>query len=309
MAAYFGIDDPDVGLKLHAFVGGTPGYRDLLGNASPQTVDELDHLLLTTVLNPSHALFSEAGYLLREDPRVVDRSLYHSIVASIAAGAGTPARIATAIGRPERSLGHALDVLLTAGFVVRDEDVLLQRRAVLSLADPIVRFHEVVIAPRLAAFEDRDAANAWQHAAQSVNSQILGPHFEFIAREWVRRFASPATLGGTVDVVGRTVVNDSHERSRIELDVVALAPGQRPQGKQVTVLAIGEAKFSRSPRGMRDLARLDRAKALLMSRGIVAGPARLLLFGRSGFDADLESAATARGDVELVDLARLWVGA
>lgn len=62
-----------------------------------------------TVFNPSHALFGEAACLLREDPRIQDRALYLSVLGAVAAGATTPAKIAAAIGRDQRSL-HALGV-------------------------------------------------------------------------------------------------------------------------------------------------------------------------------------------------------
>lgn len=309
MSTYFGITDPQIAFRLHAFVGGTPGYRDLLADASPQNVPELDELVSRTLLNPSHALFGEAGYLLREDPRVTDRALYHSILTAIAGGAGTPAKIAGVVGRPERSLAHSLDVLLTAGFITRDDDVLLQRRPALRVADPIVRFHELVTAPRLAAFEDRLTTSGWADAQTSVDSRILGPHFETLAREWVRRFAAATTTGGAVGEVGSTVVNDRAGRSQVDIDVVALATGQRRQAGNATVRVLGEAKASSTQRGIEDLTRLDRARALLVSRGVDAGSARLLIFGRSGFDADLAAAARGRTDVELIDMDRLWAGA
>jgi hypothetical protein len=307
-AAYYRIQDPEVGFRLHAVVGGTPGYRDLLAEASPANTGELETLLTATLLNPSHALFGEADHLLREDPRVTDRAIYHSVLAAIASGATTPSKVAAAIGRPERSVFHPLEVLTTAGFVVRDDDVLLQRRPALRLADPIVRFHQLVVAPRLASFEERAVAEAWRDAQATVRSRIHGPHFEDLARAWVRRFASTATVGEPVGEVGTTIVNDRVGRATLELDVVALARGQRRQAKDARLVVLGEAKASASPRGTGDLRRLERARELLVGRGVDAARARLLLFARSGFDRDLEAAARSRSDVELVDLERLWTG-
>lgn len=308
MSSYYGIADPHIAFLLHAYVGGTPGYRDLLADASPQNAGALDDLVGRTLLNPSHAMFGEAGYLLREDPRVTDRALYHSLLTAVAGGAGTPSKVASAVGRPERSLAHSLDVLLTAGFLTRDDDVLLQRRPTLRLADPVIRFHELVTAPRLASFEDRRTAPAWADAQASVASRIVGPHFETLAREWVRRFAATASTGGPIGEVGSTVVNDSAGRSQLEIDVVALAAGQRRQSPGAIIRVLGEAKASSRTRGIGDLSRLDRARALLVSRGVDASGARLLLFGRSGFDADLTAAAGTRRDVDLVDLERMWWG-
>ena len=105
---FWGIEDLDVAFRLHAIMGGTPGYRDLTDGA-PQSLHELDGWLAATVLNPAHALFGEADYLLREDPRITDRALYHSVLGAVAAGSTTPAAIGAALGRDARSLPHPLD--------------------------------------------------------------------------------------------------------------------------------------------------------------------------------------------------------
>ncbi|MDN5851395.1 MAG: ATP-binding protein [Actinomycetia bacterium] len=307
-AAFYGIADPEVAFHLYSIVGGIPGYRDLLGDPSPQTDGDLEQLLLDTVCNPSHALFGEAAYLLREDPRVTDRALYYSVLAAIAGGATTPSKIGTVLGRDARSLAHPIDVLTTAGFVVKDDDVLLQRRPTLRVADPIVRFHELVIAPRKAAFEDRRAEAAWQNALPTIRSQIFGPAFEVLAREWTRHSASEETTGGAIGEVGSTVVNDSIGRAQHQVDVVALAEGQRRQSPRARIRVLGEAKDSDRPRRLDDLQRLDDIRRLLVTRGVDATDARLLLFGRSGFDRDLGRAAAARDDVELVDLERIRHG-
>jgi len=307
-AGYYRVDDPRVAFRIYAIFGGIPGYRDLLADASPQTDAELDDLLLDTVCNPSHALFGEPAYLLREDPRVTDRALYHSVLAAIAAGATTPAKVAAALGRDQRSLAHPLDVLTTAGFVRKDDDVLLQRRPTLRITDPVVRLHELVVVPRLAAFEDRRARPAWEDAQSTMRTQLYGPAFEALAREWTARHAAAETLGGPVGEVGTTLVNDRAGRAQHEIDVVALAAGHRRQDRHPMVRVLGEAKDADRPRARADLGRLEHVRGLLVGRGVDAAEAKLLLFGRSGFDPGLTATAAARHDVQLVDLDRLWHG-
>jgi hypothetical protein len=279
-----------------------------LGDASPQTDAELDELVLATLLNPSHAMFGEAGYLLREDPRITDRALYHSVLAAVADGASTPGAVAARLGRDARSLAHPLGVLTAAGFVRKDEDMLLARRPVLRVADPIIRFERVVVAPRLAAFEDRRARPVWDGAQESVRALVYGPAFESVAREWTRSYAAAETLGGPVGEVGGAVVNDGAGRARHEADVVALAAGSRRGRRDAAVLALGEAKDSDRPRTVADVGRLERIRALLTARGVGAVEAKLLVFGRSGFDAELVALAAGRSDVELVDIDRIRSG-
>jgi hypothetical protein len=305
---FYGVAAPDVAFRLYAILGGVPGYRDLLANASPQTDDELDELVLATACNPSHALFTEPAYLLREDPRVSDRALYYSTLEAIAGGATTPTKIAARLGRSTGSMAHPLEVLTAAGFVRRDDDVLLQRRPTLRVADPIVRFHDLVVGPRMAAFEDRRARPAWEDAQSSLRSKLYGPAFEALSREWTGRYADADTLGGRAGEIGTTVVNDSAGRAQHEVDIVALAAGQRRQSRHPTVLALGEAKHSDRQRTIADLTRLERVRSLLVARGVDATSSKLLLFSRSGFDVDVTGTARKRGDVELVDLERIRHG-
>jgi uncharacterized protein len=304
-ARFWGIRDPELAFRVDAIFGGTPGYLDLVGEA-PAALGSFPEWLAGTVLNPSHALFGEAGYLLREDPRVTDRAVYQSVLAAVAAGVTTPRRIAERVGRDERSLPHPLEVLLSAGFLRRDDDVLLQRRPVLSVADPIVRFALLVVAPRLATFEERRAGEGWAAAAETFSSLILGPHFEHLARQWTARHAPPSTWDAEIGEVGGTVVNDPAGRARHEVDVVGLAVGERRQAKHPRVVVLGEAKSASQPRRIADVERLDRIRALLVARGVRADGARLALFGRSGFDAELRRLARRRADVVLVDLATLY---
>lgn len=303
---YWNIADPKVAILVHAVLGGSPGYRDLLDGAAPATDREFGDWLAGGILNPSHALFREAEYLLAEDPSLVDRSLYRSILGAIASGESTRRGVGRVLGRPDTALDHPLDQLERTHFILRDRDSLRQARPLLRVADPLLRFHFAVLRLDLARFEARDTTDAWNDALPRFRSQVLGPHFEAICRTWTERHASAETLGGRPKRVGFTIVNDAKERAQYEIDVVAEAAGDRVLGKP-RLLAIGEAKSSESPRSLADLARLDRLRGLLADRANV-GRTKLLLFGRGGFDADLGREAARRQDVQLVDLERLYEG-
>jgi hypothetical protein len=306
--AFWGTKSIELAFVLHAILGGTAGYRDLLGGP-PSSIKALPRWLASGVLSPSHALFREAEYILTEDPRVTDRGLYHAILDAVARGERAPTRIAGRVGRPESALRHPLALLEQAGMLQRTDDVLKQRNPLLAIADPIVRFAHVVIRPRLAELEDRRADDVWRAAAPAFGAQVLGPHFEELARVWTARFASARTTGGPVGEVGPATIPDAAARSSMELDVVALAAGERKQHAGAVIRLLGEAKASERMRTLADLARLDRARLAISAggRGDATG-ARLALFSRGGFDAALRREATRRGDVELVDLGRLYEG-
>ncbi|MQA24104.1 MAG: hypothetical protein GEU94_01245 [Micromonosporaceae bacterium] len=304
--AFWGVSDPDLAFHLNAVLGGTPGYKDLIAEPPPGSVAELGGWLAHSVLDPSHALFDETDYLLREDPRITDRALYQSVLTAISRGATTPSKIGAIVGRPAQALAHPLAVLEKAGFVNRVEDVLLHRRAQLRLADPIVRFQQAISRPRIAMLEERRAAEVWRASANTFASGVLGPHFEHLARAWCASRAATEFFGEQFGPVGPTVINDARGHARHELDVVALADGELARSQGAVVRLLGEVKHSQQPRTVRDLERLDHIRRVLLERGVRADRAHLVIFARRGADAQLRAACDDRADAALVDLSTMY---
>lgn len=159
----------------------------------------------------------------------------------------------------------------------------------------------------MAQLEERRGVEAWEAAQHTFSAQILGPHFEQLARVWTARFASEDTLGGPVGEVGPTTISDPAQRVQLEIDVVALAAGERKQAKRAVVRLLGEAKASERLRSLEDLRRLERARSLLAASDRAdVSEARLALFGRKGFAPDLRRSADKRRDIVLVDLERMY---
>jgi AAA+ ATPase superfamily predicted ATPase len=304
-ASYWGLAGSwPVAIRLHAIVGGTPGYRDLLGLDAPRDVEGIGAWVAAGVCNPASALFREDDYLLAEERGLTDRALYHSVLSAIAAGNHTETKMAATLGRDRQALSWPLRVLVDAGFVVRDDDALRRRRPNYRIAEPIVRFHHVVTRRDLARFEERRAADAWADAQARFATHVLGPHFEDLARRWTIRYASEQTTGGRLARVGATQVNDPAGRSQAEVDVVGIRAGE----DTTTVGLLGEAKFRTAPAGVVVLAQLERARDLLARSTTVQDDVKLIVFSASGFDRALLATAHERRDVELVDLERLYVG-
>jgi uncharacterized protein len=304
-ARFWGITQPRIAFRVHAVVGGTPGYRDLLSAPVPRTLRGFDQWLLVGPLDPSSALFREADYLLDSARALTHRALYHSVLAVVAAGNTTQAAIAAQLGREQRAIQHPLRVLEETGFLIRADDMLRQRRPTYRIADPIVRFHQAIIRPDTARFEERRGHEAWADATERFSSQILGPHFEELARDYVRRYAKPDTLGGAPTRVGTAVVNDAAGRSQHQLDVVALHDS--PRQRRSRVLLLGEAKHSTTPRTTRDVVRLERIRDLLARRDdLDLSQTRLAVFGAGGFDRALRDTAEDRSDLVLIELDELY---
>jgi hypothetical protein len=300
-AAYWGCD-PATALLVDAVLGGAPGYRDVVGAAPDSGPDGFFRWLERTVLNPSHILFSEPDYLLAEDPRVGDRAIYHAIWEAVSAGAATPTQIGGLVGMEAKSLGYHLSFMRDAGFLRYDHDLLRQRRPVITVSDPAVRFHHLVVRPNLIDLEMRQSRAAWDRSQETFSARILAPHFESLAREWVRRYAREAGLDD-IGQVGTTEVACREHRGH-EVDVVALARQARPRTKSTQITLLGEAKATNAPRGLADLHRLRHIRDLLVADGWPAAAAGLVLFSRNGFTDDF--VAAGGGEVRLVDLAALY---
>jgi uncharacterized protein len=299
-AAYWGADAESAFL-VDATLGGAPGYKDIVGE--PPRRDRFFDWLRRGVLNPSHALFTEPDYLLAEDPKIGDRSVYHAIWEAVANGATTPTQIGSLMGMGSKSLTYHLSVMRDGGFIRHDQDLLLQRRPVITVADPVVRFHNLVIKPNLLDFEMRNAEPAWERSLSTFRSKVEGPHFKDLAREWVRRHAAEAGLDD-IGQVGTTEVACREHRGH-EVDVVAIDRRSLPRGKNTTVTLLGEAKHTARARGASDLNRLEHIAALLAERGHDTSHVTYALFSRHGFTSELEATADA-GRVRLLDLDGLY---
>lgn len=189
------------------------------------------------------------------------------------------------------------------GFVRHDQDLLLERRPVITVADPVVKFHNLVVKPNLLDFEMRYTEVGWRRSQATFAAKIAGPHFEQLAREWVRRHAPEAGLDD-IGQVGTTVVSCREHRGH-EVDVVALDRGSLPRHKNAHIALLGEAKYTNEPRGVADLRRLEHISALLADRGWNTATSTCALFSRSGFIDELKVAARG-GGVLLLGLHELY---
>ncbi|MEU8361908.1 ATP-binding protein [Nonomuraea sp. NPDC048882] len=303
-ARHWGIGDPAAAVRVHAILGGSPGYRNLAGVPAPRTVADLDEWVPATVLDPRQALFSgsEAEYLLREDPKFTGSALHYAIINAVAGGASSPAKIGGLLERPRTALARPLEALTSAGFLRYDTDPLWERRPVITVVDPIVRFHNLITVPQRDLVDTGQSAQAWQRSRPTFVARVLGPHFEQCARDWLR---GQAEFRGEAGLVAATVVNDQKGRAKHEIDVVAL--DKRAGRAKITV--VGEAKATVTRRTMADLERLDGLKTVLAGHGHDTEPAVLALFSLEGFQPDLVEAARRRGDVLLVGVPTLVEGA
>lgn len=294
--AYWGIDNVEAAFVHHALVGGTPGYRDLvLDPAVPEDPARIGQWVTRNVLRPTVPLFDEANRVVHEDPRIRDTAGYASLMAVIAAGESSPAKIGGLLGRPSSSLTYQLGMLESAGFVQRRHDLLVDRRPVIVVADPVVRLHHLVIEPHLADLEAGRAEQIWQEVGHTVDSKVLGPHFEALATEWVSLYARQE-IGLQAGVTGQATIACREHRTSHDIDILAFERGVRPRTAGAGVVFIGEAKARERRPGMAQLQRLEHLRDLLISKGHDASRAVLGLFSTNGFTDDLTAEAVRRKD-------------
>jgi hypothetical protein len=304
---HWGIADPAVALQVDAVLGGAPGYRPLAAGPAPQSTAEFGDWVPGTLLDPARALYSrmEAEYLLREDPRITHRTLYYDVLSAVARGASTPAKVGSMLERARSAMVAPLEVLESTGYLRKEQDLLKARHPVITVADPVIRFNQLITLPMADMVERRRGDQVWQSSRPTYHSKILGPHFEATAREWARSFAFDETALA-LGAVGSAEIADPAARTRHEVDVLALAPGERPQSPRAGIALIGEAKATVQPRGLKDIERLEHLRGLLSGQGHRSDDAVLALFSLHGFHPDAVEAARRRRDVLLVDLAALY---
>jgi hypothetical protein len=304
---YWGIENPAAAFAHNAVVGGTPGYRELVPDPKvPEDSGQIGDWLVRNVLRSSMPLFDEAWRVVHEDPRIRDVATYSSVLAVVAAGESSPTKIGALLGRPATSLEHQLGMLASAGFIERRHDLLLERRPVITVADQLVRLHQLVIEPFLADLEAGRGRRVWAESRHTVESKILGPHFEALATEWVARYAYDEA-GLAVGPVGQSVVACRQHKTGHEIDVLAITRGCRPRSPGAPIAFIGEAKYRDRRPGLAELRRLEHVRDLLSAAGHDASAATFGLFSGTGFTDDLATEAIrGHGRILLVRLDTLY---
>ncbi|MBT2487474.1 ATP-binding protein [Streptomyces sp. ISL-96] len=304
-AEFWGIRDRRLAVLTNAIVGGTPAYRrEFVDDDVPSGPDDFDDWVCRTVLNPARPIHAEAPFLLAAEPDLRDRSLYHSVLAAVAAGNTTSGGIASTVGRKATDISLPLTVLKRCGLLTAEPDAFRKNRTMYRVAEPLIAFHHAVVRPESALLaRRRGTAGVWERSQATFLSQVVGPHFERLCREWVEWHADPETFGGMPIDVAAGTVPDPAARTSHEVDVVVHGAVGQDRG---ILLSVGEAKWHKVM-DVRHLERLRHILRLLSARGVDTTHARPACYSGVGFAPELR-AAGERGEVVLVDLERLYAG-
>ena len=300
-ARFWKIRNPAVAVLVWAVVGGVAGYRELCDDQAPGSVAEVGPWITAHVLDSAAPLHREGRTVLLEEPTVGDRAVHWQALAAIVAGARTRSAIAAAVNRPSTALGNTLDVLCATGLVARREDALHGNRSFYEITEPILRTWKHLAEPVQRRGRRGRGDRLFDDLEAAFHSNVVGPAFEQLARDWVTHHAADTTIGGTATIVSAAIIGRRHlEGDENQLDVVAVDRDARGRRQ---VLAIGEAKHHTRPATADHVSRLRRLREL-----IGAPQAKLLLISAAGFDRTVVRDAQRHDDVELVDLDRLYHG-
>ncbi len=304
-AEFWDITDPRLALQVNAIVGGTPAYRrEFARGDSPRGPDDFDDWVVRTVLNPETPLFREARYLLADEPDLRDTTLYLSVLGAVADGNATRGGIANYLGRKATDIAHPIHVLEDSGLLVRDADAFRDNRPTYRIAEPLIGFYHAIMRPVWDQLErPGSAARVWQASGRRFASNVLGPHFEQVCRDWALHHADPDRLGGLPARVGHGVVAEPRTRTGHEVDVVVVG---MPNGGKPPLLAIGEAKWN-DQLGAGHLDRLRHIRDLIHRTGRYdTSRTRLLCFSGTGFNDNARAARGAADDIQLIGLPTLY---
>ncbi|TMR91733.1 DUF234 domain-containing protein [Nonomuraea basaltis] len=224
---------------------------------------------------------------------------------AVASGATSPTQIGGLVGMDAKALTYHLNIMRDGGFIRYDQDLLRQRRPVITVADPVVRFHQLIVLQNLKQLQIRQTRAVWERSQKKFRDKILGPHFEEMARTWTYWYGHQAGLDD-IGTVGTTEIACREHRGH-EIDVLAISKSSLARTKSARITLIGEAKCTSKPRTPDDLHRLEHIRDVLTSLGWDAAGASLAIFSREGFSPDLSAMAGDR--LYLVDLATMYAGA
>jgi hypothetical protein len=288
-AAFWGLDDPHLAMRVHMVVGGTPAYRrEFTRGDAPSGPEDFDAWVVRTALNPLTPLFREARYLLAEETDIREPAIYHSVLAAIALGNTTNGAIGAYVGRRSDQLTHPLTVLEDSALITKTPDLFRSGRSTYRIIEPLITFYEAIMRRRWPELELGLADAVWRAGQATFSAQIAGPHFEGICRSYATLHGAEA-FGELPAEVGSGTVNDAAGKSQLEVDVAALAMPAPNEPRRI--LSLGEAKWG-EVMGIGHLRRLERAAALLAARRYDTKETVLACYSGAGFDPGLREQAT-----------------
>lgn len=287
---FFEGDDVIDHLTRYSVTGGMPRYLSLLGKGN------FKELLVTKVVDPNSALFSEVHSLLSSELK--EPAIYFAILSELAINPKDRGSIADAIGKSTHGLTHYFDKLEAMRLLKRKHPIGSDpdsRSTQYECDDGFIRFWFRFIAPFRADLEagGNPAAHVETYVMPSL-SDHAAIDFEHVFHRWIRQQYPLANKVGWWWGKAANLHRAAGVRSSEEIDVVGIS------AKKVVVL--GEAKWTNALLPYDVLSDLiDFKIPALIDSGLKVPKSReIILTSRAGFSESLERSAAADSSIRLV---------
>ncbi|MFD7843605.1 hypothetical protein ACFV4K_11825 [Nocardia sp. NPDC059764] len=159
------------------------------------------------------------------------------------------------------------------------------------MAEPLIVFYEAIVRREWTRLERGNTEAAWRNSRATFLSQVVGPHFEGICRDWAMS-VEPEVFGELPGQVAAATVNDPRDKKQIQVDVAVLAPEETDRPRRI--LSLGEMKWDRTMT-LGHVDRLRRARELLAAKGYDTSQTILACYSGAGFDENLLAVGTGPG--------------
>jgi AAA+ ATPase superfamily predicted ATPase len=284
-AAGFAQDQaPEALLRRWAVLGGTPQYQVWAGPGP------LEEIITGRILSKDSALYDEPRRLLREGEGIRDPGTYLSILRAIANGATQHNEIAQHAQAAAASLSPKLARLEDLGYIERRYPLTAdgrEQRPGYHIEDPFFRFWFRYVAGNRSRLERHRVTGVSEEVLTDLDN-IMGWAFERCCRRWAAVYADEDVTGAP-----RQIGSWWSRDGQTEIDVVGTSRHR--------YVLLGSCKWRRSV----DVEVLDQLRDHQAALGGHAVAARLVIFGREQFTAELRMRAVNEG-IRLVSAAQLF---
>ena len=272
-------------LALYGAVGGTPMYlQEILPALS------FEENMKQLFLDSSSLFYEEPLNLLNQENK--SAALCLAALNAMAEGASRFNEIKNAAQFDPSTASSVMAALIGLHLARRETpfDDPNDKKTIYSISDNFFRFWFRFVSPQKSNIEGGSMTESLYRMVLEHLPEYLGPVFEDVCREYLRRRAAAGTLPAMFTSFGRWWGADKLLRKQAEIDIVGTSPND--------VMLFAECKWRNAPIDAVTLKRLHE-----LSKQFAYDRRHLMLFSKSGFTDDCRLLAERIGGVELVAFA------
>jgi len=279
-------------IKFYCCVGGTPHYIAQIDKTESfeQNIEEL-------YFNASGYLYDEPMMLLQQELR--EPAMYNSVISAIAAGASKLNEISQYIGEERSKCIKYLQTLMNLKILHKEfpfgADEATSRKGIYKISDNCYNFWYRYVFPNKSSIEQGTGSILLKKEIIPSLSTYIGKPFEEICRQYLIRRNNNGQLPFTFTNIGCFWGAGPDKKTQVEIDIVAASRAENS-------IIYGECKWKNEKIGVGVL------NELIQNSEVLSGYQNkyYMLFSTSGFTEGLKNTAKTMGNVELVDLDKLF---